>query len=109
MHCFTVDVEEHFQVSAFEAIVRPADWGRHESRVRRNVDALLELLARRGARGTFFVLGWIAEREPGMVRAIADAGHEIASHGQDHRRVTHQSPDAGTFHPKRRSVVSGSS
>jgi polysaccharide deacetylase family protein (PEP-CTERM system associated) len=94
MHCFTVDVEEHFQVSAFETMVRPADWGRHESRVRRNVDALLELLARRGARGTFFVLGWIAEREPGMVRAIADAGHEIASHGQDHRRVTHQSPDA---------------
>jgi len=92
-HFFTVDVEEHFQVSAFERTVDRADWDRLESRVARNVDVLLELLARHDARGTFFVLGWIAERHPGVVQAIAGAGHEVASHGQDHRRVTHQTPD----------------
>ena len=98
-HFFTVDVEEHFQVSAFEGSVRREDWGRHPSRVERNVDALLELLDRHDARGTFFVLGCVGEKHPSMVRRIAAAGHEVASHGHDHRRVTHQS--AGDF---RRSV-----
>ena len=94
VHCFTADIEEHFQVSGFEAVVRPEDWTRHESRVQRNVDVLLTMLAQRSAHGTFFVLGWIGERQPELVRAIVDAGHEVASHGQDHRRVTHQSPAA---------------
>jgi polysaccharide deacetylase family protein (PEP-CTERM system associated) len=89
-HFFTVDVEEHFQVSAFEAVVDRGSWDRLESRVARNVDLVLELLARHDATGTFFVLGWIAERQPEVVRAIARAGHEVASHGQDHKRVTHQ-------------------
>jgi len=92
-HYFTVDVEEHFQVSAFEHAVAPADWDRHESRVVPNTIRVLELLARHGAHATFFVLGWVAERQPDLVRRIAAAGHEVASHGQDHRRVTHQSPD----------------
>src|SRR5207237_53882 len=91
-HHFTIDVEEYFQVSAFEARVARSDWGRLESRVAREVGVLLELLARHQTRATWFVLGWVAHRQPGLIRAIARAGHEIASHGWDHARVTHQTP-----------------
>lgn len=87
LHCFTVDVEEHFQVNAFEGVVSRGDWASHPSRVERNVEQLLELLDRHGAQGTFFVLGWVAHRQPWLVRRIADAGHEVASHGWWHRRV----------------------
>lgn len=92
-HCFSVDVEEHFQVSAFEPHVPRDSWDRHPSRVVANTTRILELLARHGSRGTFFILGWVAERQPALVRAIAAAGHEIASHGWDHRRVTQLTPD----------------
>ncbi len=87
-HHFTVDVEEYFQVSAFERRVPRASWPSYPSRVAGSVRRLLELLSRHQARGTFFVLGWLAERYPELVREIAVAGHEIASHGWDHRRVT---------------------
>jgi polysaccharide deacetylase family protein (PEP-CTERM system associated) len=93
VHHFTVDVEEHFQVSAFENHIPRATWPTLATRVASNVDRLLDLLARHSARGTFFVLGWIAERHPDVVRTIARAGHEVASHGWDHRRVTHQTPE----------------
>ena len=89
-HHFTVDVEEYFQVSAFESVVPHDTWDRFESRVAASVSRVLDLLARHDARGTFFILGWLAERHPGMVRRIAEAGHEIASHGWDHRRVAAQ-------------------
>lgn len=92
IHHFSVDVEEYFHVSAFERLVRYADWDGYESRVNDSVARLLDLLARRQTRATFFVLGWVAERHPGLVRRIAAAGHEIASHGWDHARVTSQSP-----------------
>lgn len=92
-HYFTVDVEEHFQVSAFEDRVARASWDAHESRVEANVARLLDLLAAHDARATFFVLGLVAERTPAVVHAIDAAGHEIASHGWDHRRVTDQSPE----------------
>jgi polysaccharide deacetylase family protein (PEP-CTERM system associated) len=92
VHHFTVDVEEYFQVSAFEPWVSRADWTRMESRVRRSTSKLLEMMERHEARGTFFVLGWLAERYPAMVAEIAGAGHEVASHGWDHRRVTEQTP-----------------
>lgn len=93
VNAMTVDVEDYFQVSAFENHIAHSDWGRHELRVDRNVKRILELFARHGVKGTFFVLGWIAQRLPGMVREIAAAGHEIASHGSDHTRVTQQERD----------------
>lgn len=92
-HHFTVDVEEYFQVSAFEPVVQRAEWHRYPTRVEPAVRRLLDLLAQSETRGTFFVLGWLAAGRPELVRRIADAGHEIASHGWDHRRVTEQTPD----------------
>ncbi len=89
-----MDVEEYFQVSAFEPIVARAAWETMETRVAYGVTRLLELLGKHGDRGTFFVLGWVADRHPDMIRTIAAAGHEIASHGWDHRRVTDQAPEA---------------
>jgi len=91
-HHFTVDVEEYFHVSAFEQWISPAEWGRYDSRVVHSVMRLLEILAEQEVRGTFFVLGWVAQRHPSLVRELAVNGHEIASHGWDHRRVTHQTP-----------------
>ena len=87
-HFFTVDVEEYFQVKALESVVSRSEWSVRASRVGASVDALLELLARHEVRGTFFVLGWLAKHRPQVVRAIADAGHEVASHGYAHERVT---------------------
>ncbi|MEX2284992.1 MAG: XrtA system polysaccharide deacetylase [Gemmatimonadota bacterium] len=89
---FTVDVEEYFQVGAMEPYVSRDRWAEMPSRVERGVDLLLELLAERGATGTFFTLGCVAERNPDVVRRIAAAGHEVASHGWTHRRVTSLSP-----------------
>lgn len=86
-HIFSVDVEDYFQVVAFEGIVDRGRWGSHESRVEANTDRLLELLAEYQVTGTFFTLGWVAEHHPGIVRRIAAAGHEVASHGHWHRRV----------------------
>jgi polysaccharide deacetylase family protein (PEP-CTERM system associated) len=91
-HHFTVDVEEYFQVSAFERHVSRERWTELESRVTASVERLLHLLGEQQVRGTFFVLGWVGARHPRLVRSIAGAGHEIASHGFDHRRVTRQSP-----------------
>src|SRR2546423_6341415 len=89
-HHFTIDLEEYFQVSAFQSRVARSDWERLESRVVVQVGQLLHLLSRHDARATFFVLGWVAERHADLIRTIAKAGHEIASHGWDHARVTHQ-------------------
>lgn len=88
VHLFSVDVEEHFQVSAFDRVLSREDWDRQPSRVEPNTDRLLELLERRGARGTFFTLGWVAERHPALIRRIVGAGHELASHGWWHRKVS---------------------
>ncbi|HWZ27442.1 MAG TPA: XrtA system polysaccharide deacetylase [Gemmatimonadales bacterium] len=92
-HYFSVDVEEYFQVSAFEGSVPRSAWDTLPSRVEGSVYGILDLLARHRARGTFFTLGWVAERHPKMIKRIADAGHEVASHGWDHVRVTHQNPE----------------
>lgn len=84
---FSVDVEEYFQVSSFDKIVDPAEWPTLPSRIEAQIDVLLDLLAKHEAKGTFFVLGWIARHHPRVVRRIHDAGHEIASHGDYHLRV----------------------
>ncbi|HMG13394.1 MAG TPA: polysaccharide deacetylase family protein, partial [Gemmatimonadaceae bacterium] len=85
-HFFTVDVEEYFQVKALESAVSRSEWMSCPSRLGRSIDALLARLDRYSASGTFFVLGWIAEHRPEVVRNIAAAGHEIASHGFWHER-----------------------
>jgi polysaccharide deacetylase family protein (PEP-CTERM system associated) len=92
-HHFTVDVEEYFQVSALEPHVPRSSWESIESRIDVGMDRLLGLLERHDARGTFFVLGWVAERRPDLVRRIVDSGHELASHGWDHARVTTIGPE----------------
>ena len=92
IHCLSFDVEEHFQVSAFESPVRRRHWGLFESRVEQNTSKILDLLARQRVHATFFILGWVADRYPGLVRRIASNGHEIASHGYAHKLVMVQTP-----------------
>jgi polysaccharide deacetylase family protein (PEP-CTERM system associated) len=92
VNAMTIDVEDYFHVSVFDGIVPRQTWHTLESRVCQNTDRLLELFAGLGVRGTFFVLGWVAERYPALVRRIAEAGHEIASHGYGHRLVYDQTP-----------------
>lgn len=91
-HCLSFDVEEHFQVSAFESPMRRRHWDQFESRVQLNTEKLLELLAKKGVQATFFILGWVAERYPSLVHQIASAGHEVASHGYAHELITSQTP-----------------
>jgi polysaccharide deacetylase family protein (PEP-CTERM system associated) len=93
MHCLSFDVEEHFQVSAFWSEARRQQWDRYESRVEDNTRKLVELLAQHGTKATFFVLGWVAERHPDIVKLLVGQGHEIASHGYGHELVTTQSPE----------------
>jgi polysaccharide deacetylase family protein (PEP-CTERM system associated) len=83
----SVDVEDWFQVGAFEQVIDRADWDRLGSRVEANTDAVLALFAAADVRATFFTLGWVAHRFPALIRRIAAADHEVASHGWDHRRV----------------------
>lgn len=92
INAMSVDVEDYFQVSAFRPYVSAEDWDRHPLRVERNVRQILDIFARAGVRGTFFWLGWVAERLPALVREVATAGHEIASHGYRHIRVYEQQP-----------------
>lgn len=90
---FTVDVEEYFHALALAEAAPQSRWTSLESRVEANTDILLELLARHDAVGTFFIVGWVADRHPGLVRRIVDGGHEVASHSYWHRRVTACSPE----------------
>jgi len=87
VQAFTVDVEEYFQVEAFGGVVSREDWTRLPSRVEGALDDLLGLMHAHDVRGTFFTLGWIADRHPAIPKMIVTAGHEIASHGWTHRRV----------------------
>ena len=92
MHCLSFDVEEHFQVSAFWSEARRQQWDKYDSRVENNTNKLVELLAQHGTKATFFVLGWVAERYPGLVKLLVGQGHEIASHGYGHELITDQTP-----------------
>jgi polysaccharide deacetylase family protein (PEP-CTERM system associated) len=93
LNAMTVDVEDYFHVAALASSIDRRDWDRCECRVERNTRRLLELFAEKDLRATFFVLGWVAERYPGLVREIAAAGHEVASHGYSHQLVYRQTPE----------------
>jgi polysaccharide deacetylase family protein (PEP-CTERM system associated) len=93
-NALTIDVEDYFQVSALAPYVPRSQWERVPCRIERNVDIILDLLDQGSAKATFFTLGWIGERYPGLVRRIANAGHEIASHGYGHQRASEQSAKA---------------
>ena len=93
VNAMSIDVEDSFQVSAFDHVVPRETWGQRESRVCANTERLLALFEERGVRATFFILGWVAERFPELVRRIAALRHEIACHGYGHRLVYEQSPE----------------
>ena len=93
LNAMTVDVEDYYQVSAFEGVVDRAHWGDHESRVERNTRLVMDVLAARNVRGTFFTLGWVADRHPDLLREIVARGHELASHGYEHRLLTTFTPE----------------
>ncbi len=93
-NALTIDVEDYFQVSAFAPYIRRPDWDRCECRVERNVHRILDMLAQRQTVATFFTLGWVAQRYPTLVRRIVAEGHELASHGYGHERVSDLSRDA---------------
>jgi polysaccharide deacetylase family protein (PEP-CTERM system associated) len=94
LNALSVDVEDWFQVGAFETSIRRDDWDSLPRRVEANADAVLALFDEAGVKGTFFTLGWVAERHPELLRRIVEAGHEIASHGWDHARVFTLGEDA---------------
>jgi polysaccharide deacetylase family protein (PEP-CTERM system associated) len=94
VNAMTVDVEDYFHVSVFDGLVPRHAWEGMESRVCANTERLLVIFEEAGIQATFFVLGWVAERFPWLVHAIADAGHEIASHGYGHRLVYDLTPEA---------------
>ncbi len=89
----TVDVEDYFQVSAFEAHIAKSQWDELPHRVENNTHKILDLFARHQVKATFFTLGWVAERYPSLIRRIVAEGHELASHGYEHIRVTEQTPE----------------
>ena len=94
VNAMTIDVEDYFHVSVFDGVVPRREWDRLESRVGANTDRLIELFGEAGIRATFFVLGWVGERFPQLVRRIAEAGHEVASHGHAHRLIYDQTRPA---------------
>ncbi len=91
-NAFTVDVEDYFQVSAFAGVVDRAAWPDFAPRVEQNTQRVLDLLERHGTKATCFVLGWVAERQPQLVREIARRGHDVACHGYSHRLIYEQTP-----------------
>ncbi|UZK66494.1 XrtA system polysaccharide deacetylase [Sphingomonas sp. M1-B02] len=93
VNALSVDVEDWFQVGAFETTIARSDWDGLEHRVEANTDRVLALFDASGVKGTFFILGWVADRYPALIRRIADAGHEVASHGWDHQRVFTMGPE----------------
>jgi polysaccharide deacetylase family protein (PEP-CTERM system associated) len=91
-NAMTVDVEDWFQVQAFAGTINRNDWETLERRVEANTDRILGMFAQAGVVGTFFTLGWVADRHPALVRRIVAAGHELASHGYEHRLAHEQTP-----------------
>jgi len=92
-HAMTVDVEDYFHVAAFNKVIKPGEWEQWPSRVESNTRRLLELFASHNVKCTFFILGWVAERNPELIKEIASQGHEVASHGYSHQLIYSQSPE----------------
>ncbi len=90
VNAMSVDVEDYFQVSAFEKTISRDDWDNWELRVEKSTQRVLDIFDEAGIKSTFFMLGWVAERCPGLIKRIVDDGHELASHGYEHTRVIHQ-------------------
>lgn len=93
LNAMTVDVEDYFHVSAFAGVVSQSQWLSYESRICRNTERMLDVLDEAGVRATFFVLGWVAEQFPDLVKRIHRAGHELASHSYDHGLVYAKTPE----------------
>jgi len=94
INAISVDVEDYYHVSAFEGHISRKDWESLPSRVEQNVDDILALFSSAGVKATFFVLGWVAERHPGIVHRIIEQGHELASHGYSHVRIINHTPES---------------
>ena len=92
VHGLSFDIEEHFQVAAFDCPARRRHWDVFQSRVEKNTHQILDLLESHNVKATMFILGWVAERQRNLIRRIADAGHEIACHGYAHELITSQKP-----------------
>jgi len=92
-NALSVDVEDWFQVGAFEGVIDKGSWDGLIHRVERNTEAVMALFAEANVNATFFTLGWVANRYPALIRRIAEAGHEVASHGWDHERVFRMTPE----------------
>lgn len=92
VNAMTVDVEDYFQVSAFEPYIARDSWDQRPQRVEHNTNRILDLFAAQGVKATFFTLGWVAERHPALIHRIVADGHELASHGYSHIRATQQTP-----------------
>ena len=87
VNALTVDVEDYFHVQAFADVILPNQWSQYPLRVEHNTRRLLDMFDRRRVRATFFILGWVAEHCPALVREIASAGHEIGCHGYNHQMI----------------------
>jgi polysaccharide deacetylase family protein (PEP-CTERM system associated) len=92
-HAMTVDVEDYFHVSAFESVISPDDWSSITPRVGDNTHRLIDIFNENDVKATFFTLGWVAEHCPDVIKRIVDEGHELASHGSNHRRNTNMTPE----------------
>lgn len=92
VNAMSIDVEDYFQVAAFAPYIERSNWDSMECRVERNVGQILDLLQKRQTQATFFTLGWVAERYPALIRRIVEGGHELASHGYGHERVSDLDP-----------------
>lgn len=92
LNALTIDVEDYYHVSAFQSSVRHEDWDHYESRIEKNTHKILNILAAFQVKATFFVLGWVANRYPGIVKSMQAEGHEVASHGYNHEMLTEITP-----------------
>lgn len=92
-NAMTIDVEDYFQVSAFESYIDKNQWDKIPHRVEKNTHRILDILDEFNVNATFFTLGWVAERYPDLVKRIVNEGHELACHGYEHIRVTQQTPE----------------